>query len=35
VLTRDDAEAIHAYVLDQAWQAYDAERVAAKTSTAR
>ena len=28
VLTRPDAEAIHAYVVDQAWQAYDRQQAA-------
>jgi quinohemoprotein ethanol dehydrogenase len=30
VLSRADAEAIHAYVVEQAWQAYDGERRAAQ-----
>ena len=30
VLTRADAEAVHAYIVEQAWRAYDQHRVAAR-----
>ena len=33
VLTRDEAEAIHAYLIEQAWQAYVAERAAPQGRT--
>ncbi len=31
-MTKDDADAIHAYVIDQAWKAYNKEQAAAKTN---
>jgi quinohemoprotein ethanol dehydrogenase len=35
VLSRADAESIHAYVVDQAWQAYNAQTKAAHTPSSR
>jgi mono/diheme cytochrome c family protein len=34
VLSRADAESIHAYIVDEAWKAYEEQTAAAKTKIA-
>ena len=35
VLSRADAESIHAYLVDESWKAYNAQSAAARTAAAR